>query len=381
MNLPCERLFEVIQRKESAKIERKQRLEEERKKKIFNAKNRIIGIDKEALDKQIREKREMLEEERKKEELYNNQMLEMISNANKMERKLQEERRRQEADLLKYREIYQQRKDSREFDLNDPESKKKESNLSYECNTLHSVITGKTYKDEKEERMRLQKQREEQKAWLEEQMQEKRELERQKSEAQKCYEMNLLAREKRAMELSMMEQQFKRRIEEAIRQYNLCLANEQANFRRLNKIKEKEDEKAEIYNAITGDFLTENPQLTFSSPLGPHKMIVTHFKGMTPQMKRDILETQKQQLEELQERRRQEEENNKKWDHLMIEMSRLANTEDRNLMKKKLDLAKQLREENETLATQQRYQQEYIRLLFENEARDEFFEQFGNSAR
>lgn len=381
MNLPCERLFEVIQRKESAKIERKQRLEEERKKKIFNAKNRIIGIDKEALDKQIREKREMLEEERKKEELYNNQMLEMISNANKMERKLQEERRRQEADLLKYREIYQQRKDSREFDLNDPESKKKESNLSYECNTLHSVITGKTYKDEKEERMRLQKQREEQKAWLEEQMQEKRELERQKSEAQKCYEMNLLAREKRAMELSMMEQQFKRRIEEAIRQYNLCLANEQANFRRLNKIKEKEDEKAEIYNAITGDFLTENPQLTFSSPLGPHKMIVTHFKGMTPQMKRDILETQKQQLEELQERRRQEEENNKKWDHLMIEMSRLANTEDRNLMKKKLDLAKQLREENETLATQQRYQQEYIRLLFENEARDEFFERFGNSAR
>ncbi|XP_026679030.1 RIB43A-like with coiled-coils protein 2 isoform X1 [Diaphorina citri] len=381
MNLPCERLFETIQRKESAKIERKQRLEEERKKKIFNAKNRIIGIDKEALDKQIREKREMLEEERKKEELYNKQMLEMISNANKMERKLQEERRRQEADLLKYREIYQQRKDSREFDLNDPESKKKESNLSYECNTLHSVITGKTYKDEKEERMRLQKQREEQKAWLEEQMQEKRELERQKSEAQKCYEMNLLAREKRAMELSMMEQQFKRRIEEAIRQYNLCLANEQANFRRLNKIKEKEDEKAEIYNAITGDFLTENPQLTFSSPLGPHKMIVTHFKGMTPQMKRDILETQKQQLEELQERRRQEEENNKKWDHLMIEMSRLANTEDRNLMKKKLDLAKQLREENETLATQQRYQQEYIRLLFENEARDEFFEQFGNSAR
>lgn len=381
MNLPCERLFEVIQRKESAKIERKQRLEEERKKKIFNAKNRIIGIDKEALDKQIREKREMLEEERKKEELYNKQMLEMISNANKMERKLQEERRRQEADLLKYREIYQQRKDSREFDLNDPESKKKESNLSYECNTLHSVITGKTYKDEKEERMRLQKQREEQKAWLEEQMQEKRELERQKSEAQKCYEMNLLAREKRAMELSMMEQQFKRRIEEAIRQYNLCLANEQANFRRLNKIKEKEDEKAEIYNAITGDFLTENPQLTFSSPLGPHKMIVTHFKGMTPQMKRDILETQKQQLEELQERRRQEEENNKKWDHLMIEMSRLANTEDRNLMKKKLDLAKQLREENETLATQQRYQQEYIRLLFENEARDEFFERFGNSAR
>ncbi|KAI5713112.1 hypothetical protein M8J75_013817 [Diaphorina citri] len=381
MNLPCERLFEVIQRKESAKIERKQRLEEERKKKIFNAKNRIIGIDKEALDKQIREKREMLEEERKKEELYNKQMLEMISNANKMERKLQEERRRQEADLLKYREIYQQRKDSREFDLNDPESKKKESNLSYECNTLHSVITGKTYKDEKEERMRLQKQREEQKAWLEEQMQEKRELERQKSEAQKCYEMNLLAREKRAMELSMMEQQFKRRIEEATRQYNLCLANEQANFRRLNKIKEKEDEKAEIYNAITGDFLTENPQLTFSSPLGPHKMIVTHFKGMTPQMKRDILETQKQQLEELQERRRQEEENNKKWDHLMIEMSRLANTEDRNLMKKKLDLAKQLREENETLATQQRFQQEYIRLLFENEARDEFFEQFENSAR
>lgn len=304
MNLPCSRLAEVIEGKERAKIERRRRIEEERKKRIF-APNRINGIDTEALEKQIREKTEFEEEERKREELYTRQMFEMINNANKLERKLQEERKRQEMDLLKYREMYQQKELSREFDLNDPAMMKKQSNPSYDCNILASVVTGKTYQDEEEERLRFQQQQEEQKAWLEEQMQEKRELHKQQREAQKCYEMNLLAREKRAVELSCLEQQFKRRIEEATRQYNACLASEQANLRRLNRIKEKEDEKAEVHNAITGDFLTENPLLTYSSPLGPSKLIVTHFKGMTPQMKKDILETQRQQLLELQERRRQ----------------------------------------------------------------------------
>lgn len=380
MSLPCSRLVEGIEKKEQAKIERRRRIEEERKKRIF-APTRINGIDKEALERQIQEKKEFDEEEKKKEDLFTKQMFDMIDNANELERRLQEERRRQEMDLLKFREIYQQKKCSREYDLNDPDMMKKQTNQNYECNTLASIVTGKTYKDELDEKMRFQRQREEQRGWLEEQIQEKRELDRQKCEAQKCYEMNLLAREKRAMQLSMMEQQFKRRIEEATRQYNACLASEQANLRRLNRMKEKEDEKAEVHNAITGDFLTENPKLTFSSPLGPHKLIVTHFKGMTPQMKHDILETQKQQLLELQERRRQEEENNNKWDNLMMEMNRMASSMDRKLMHKKFEIARQLLDENEALAKEQRAQQEYIRRLFENETRDEFFEQFGNSAR
>ncbi|KAL1465112.1 hypothetical protein WDU94_004705 [Cyamophila willieti] len=381
MNLPCDRLYNIIEKKESSKIERKQRLAEERRNKILDERTRMFGIDKEALAKQVQEKKDMLQEEKKKEELYTKHMFDMIENANKMEKKLEDERRRQEHDLLKYRAMYQQKKDGREFDLNDPDKMKKQSNLSYDCNELSSILSGKTYKDEKEEKMRFQKQREEQRAWLQEQIQERREWEWQKMEAQKCYERNLLAREQRAADLAMMEQQFKRKIEEATREYNQCLANERANARRLNKIKQQEDEKAEVHNAITGDFLTENPQLSFTSPLGPHKLIVTHFKGMTPQMKRDILETQKQQLQELQERRKQDEDTNRKWDNLMMEMSRIANKEDRHLMRKKLELAKQLLEENAELAKQQKCQQDYYRQLFENETREEFFQQFGNSAR
>uniref|UniRef100_A0A8D8Z956 RIB43A-like with coiled-coils protein 1 n=1 Tax=Cacopsylla melanoneura TaxID=428564 RepID=A0A8D8Z956_9HEMI len=381
MDFQCERLYNIIEQKECSKIERKRRLEEERKKQILDERNRMFGIDKEALAKQVQEKKELLEEERKKDELYTKQMFNMIENANKMEKKLQDERRRQEHDLLTFRAIYQQKKDSREFDLNDPDKMKKQSNLSYDCNELSSILSGKTYKDEKEEKMRFQAQREEQRAWLQEQIQEKREWEGQKMEAQKCYERNLLAREQRAAELGMMEYQFKRKIEEATREYNQCLANERANAKRLNEMKEKEDEKAEVHNAITGDFLTENPQLSFTSPLGPHKLIVYHYKGMSPQMKANILETQKQQLQELQDKRKQEEETNRKWENLMMEMGRTANKEERNMMRKKLELEKQFLEDNAELAKQQKCQKEYYRQLFENEATEEYFQQFGNSAR
>lgn len=77
----------------------------------------------------------------------------------------------------------------------------------------------------------------------------------------------------------------------------------------------------------------------------------------------------------------QEEENNRKWDNLMLEMNRMASCVDRKMMSKRLEMARQLMDENEALSKEQRAQQDYMRKLFENETRDEFFEQFGTSSR
>lgn len=49
-----------------------------------------------------------------------------------------------------------------------------------------------------------------------------------------------------------------------------------------------EDKMAEVYNAITGDFLTENPELGFNSALGPGKISTSRYKGLTPAMKQAI---------------------------------------------------------------------------------------------
>lgn len=64
----------------------------------------------------------------------------------------------------------------------------------------------------------------------------------------------------------------------------------------------REDEKAEVYNAMTGNFLTENPEMGFNSALGPGKINKALYKGLTPAMKRAVYAEQAKQREELKVR-------------------------------------------------------------------------------
>ena len=56
--------------KEAAAIERRRNLEEQRKSRIFNAKTRIIGIDQQALDQQVKDRKQMEEFERRRSEAF-----------------------------------------------------------------------------------------------------------------------------------------------------------------------------------------------------------------------------------------------------------------------------------------------------------------------
>ena len=56
--------------KEQAAIERRRRLEKERQSRIFNNKYRLIGIDKEALDQQVNDKKFIEELDQKRHDAY-----------------------------------------------------------------------------------------------------------------------------------------------------------------------------------------------------------------------------------------------------------------------------------------------------------------------
>lgn len=59
-----------IDYKEAAAIERRRNQEEQRKSRIFNAKTRIIGIDRQAVDQQVKDRRQMEEFERRRSEAF-----------------------------------------------------------------------------------------------------------------------------------------------------------------------------------------------------------------------------------------------------------------------------------------------------------------------
>jgi hypothetical protein len=55
----------------------------------------------------------------------------------------------------------------------------------------------------------------------------------------------------------------------------------------MQQMRDLEDQRAEIYNAITSDFLTENPNLRASN-LGPGRINGAFYKGMTDAEKEEI---------------------------------------------------------------------------------------------
>ena len=56
--------------KEAAAIERRRNQEEQRKSRIFNAKTRQIGVDEQALQQQIKDRKHMEEMEKKRDEAF-----------------------------------------------------------------------------------------------------------------------------------------------------------------------------------------------------------------------------------------------------------------------------------------------------------------------
>lgn len=70
----------------------------------------------------------------------------------------------------------------------------------------------------------------------------------------------------------------------------------------VEEAESREDKLAEVHNAMTGDFLTENPEMGFQSALGPGKITVSLYKGLTPAMRQAIYAEQAKQREELKVR-------------------------------------------------------------------------------
>ena len=59
-----------IDLKEAAAIERRRNQEEQRKARIFNSKTRMIGVDEQALQQQIKDRKQQDERERRRHEAF-----------------------------------------------------------------------------------------------------------------------------------------------------------------------------------------------------------------------------------------------------------------------------------------------------------------------
>ncbi|KAI8441057.1 hypothetical protein MSG28_009324 [Choristoneura fumiferana] len=169
-------------RKEAQNRERRRQCELERRSRIFNARNRKIGVDLPFLERQVIEKRAEREEQRKRDVAFAAQMTKDSNLAVVLEAREMEERRRIDLEIDNYRQQYQRPEDRREFDLNDPDVLKKQLPPRASDGEPVGMSSEDLEYEERKKIMAAQKN-----AWLEQQVQERKSAEEERKKAEAAY--------------------------------------------------------------------------------------------------------------------------------------------------------------------------------------------------
>ncbi|XP_037720770.1 RIB43A-like with coiled-coils protein 2 [Drosophila subpulchrella] len=367
---------------EAMKLQKREQYEDERKRRIFNAKQRLYGLDLEMLDRQILEKKKQrtaqMECDKKFEE--QEQLQKRLISA--QEKELEKKQRVVDSDLNYYRCRYQRKEQRREFDLNDPNFLKKArpTRVADDDITLGVSSAQIFHGEDLYNSDRKLRQREQQRAWLDQQVQERKKAEDARKQADNLLMDNVGCRDKHLQEMAKSDHQMRNQVIQRVRQFNMNMAKQKQLEREREKREKYEDDMAEIYNMLSSDMLTENPDVA-QSRTDPNKKIAFMYRGMTPEELRVFRLGQEQQLRLATQRKTEAQMMDKQWEQYAINMDRtlvLHQIEDDRRRKAEFD---ELMRANSKLAVEQDQQRKEALVALSNAVSDDFYDQFNKNSR
>lgn len=372
-----------VDMKESAAIERRRNRELQRQSRIFNARVRTIGIDLNALNEQVQDRtRREVEEERR----HNAFAADMTRN-DKITVLLQ---KRQEHDMRElnkavneFRQSYQQPYDRREFDLNDPDSLKKDkpARVSDDDPRCGLASLQKFVGEDLNGKAREKLQQEQAREWIKQQTNEKDQALANQKYADHLYDLKAREMDQRACELASAEADCRRAINMATKDMNQALARERKAKEDVDKQQEQDDNFTEISNSVFGDMLTENPDVA-QSAFGPHRVITDRWKGMSPAQLAEIRRIQQAQMEEKERLKQEEEEQEKEYNRLRLTQAKAGIIAERGIERKKKEIEKDQADENRRLAAEQRAKMDYLdKEVYTNPPTAAYFMQYNTTSR
>ncbi|XP_057663166.1 RIB43A-like with coiled-coils protein 2 [Diorhabda carinulata] len=369
-------------RREAASIERRRAREEERKKRLFNPRVRLIGIDAAALKQQVEEKRQRDAENKNVDKIFLDQLKKADEVALILERKEKEERAKIQQEINNFRKNYQKPEDRREFDLNDPEFKKKQLPCrTHDDDPRLGISAAQKFEGEdlaSDQRRKLQN--EEVKSWLEQQMRERANADKEQRVAEDAYKAAVIARDQRAIELDMLEKECRKKILESAMKFNRALADEKLCEKQKAEKENTEDNWADICNFLNSDLMTENPDVAVSNV--PGKKIANAYKGLTAAEQMAFRKEQLQQIEEMKQRKELELRRSREMDAYFDGTQQTIYMLDQEMLLKEKERKKKLAEENLRLAEEQKSRRRFLdKVVYSNIPSDEFYDQFNRTVR
>ena len=366
--------------KEAQIIDRRRALEAARVERIFDVKNRTIGIDKEALEAQIVSKKAVAELERERERTLDQAMIATAHQADILQQEVDRMKHKQNLEVAEYRTRHQAKTTRREYDLSDPDQLKKD-----EIPTAHPERLGLSsaqlfpgMDSTNDERKHLQAQQ--MNEWCSAQIAEKTGKAAAERESDRHYYQmqgeitGSLNQMIAAHEVSKQQLLFANAAE------NKALAESKKLALEEDKMATAEANVAEINSNLNSLFLTEDPSTTVSHA-NPNRPIPYHFKGLPTEYKQYILDTQMQQANQAYQMKAAAKSDTEAWDAYMrqqnVEASKMELAVNRERQSQRLQLKSDLKQQAEEIKA--REAAAFADLTSMPSA--EYFAQFGTSSR
>jgi len=372
-----------IDQKEAAAINQRRQNEEERKSRIFNARTRLIGVDKSALDAQVDEQNNMQSAENARNNAY---AREMIKN-DKLGVLYQERQERDVRELQKNLNDFRfqnQREDTRrEWDLYRPDYLQidKPARTSDVDATL-GVSSAQIFDGEDlSGNIRQTAQQKQRSQWAAAQIEEKRRADQQRDYADHLYQLKQVELDQKGLDLQNQEIECRRAVTSATKEFNLQQAEERKQREHEQECANLQDNLTEIKNHVYGDMLTENPDVA-KSAFGSHRVITDRWKGMNQNQIDEIRKTQAAQVVQNNQAKEEETQMTNQWDKNRIKMAKAGTLMERAEKRERREIQKRLVEENKRLAKEQAERLNHLdHVVYTNRPKDTYFSQFNTTSR
>ncbi|XP_060932464.1 RIB43A-like with coiled-coils protein 2 [Limanda limanda] len=328
-------------------VQRRRNEEAERRERIFNDKYRIIGVDKEALDMQVEEKKKLKEAEQEKQKVHDAERLHNNKVACILQHKEEKNRRTLQIELVNFQQHHQPRSPP-EFSLFDTAHIK-------EPGLMPPVLLG----EDTEIKNRLKRQKEQFREWSKQQQSERVTERHQQTLEKLLNDQKRVEMDNRALQLQSLDMERSRAEAVATTEFNLAKIEE----KRYQQICDGANKGRDI-NIALGRWGVPGlyPSLDLKAP---------------PQTLQQVLQFQRSQIEE----KKRIELDNKRED-MQHDRVRLASARSALLIERKqVKLSKEIRRNQESSNFQQAELQRQQKLDLERGSNLERFFNFNTCSR
>ncbi|TWW56627.1 RIB43A-like with coiled-coils protein 1 isoform X1 [Takifugu flavidus] len=374
MNLPADKSIEkAVARRRSAETARKAR--------IFNTRLRVMGIDTNALSKQVEDKKQRQNMEMQCDKAFDKLRLHHNDLLLQQETDERRERAALHTNLVQYWATHQRSEDSRDADLKcDLKGAVRitvpEGHLGPASMQIYQGDTN-TKEQKKREQMKTER-------VLQAQIQDNERRRSGEKHREMLVSKELVQQDFRRLQLHAQEEERKKATLRAVSNYNEALAAEQVETLKEQRRREERENRAEMLHTLTSDMMTETPEAAHLGleGRGPCRVPVDRWKGMSTEQLSIIQKERKEQQLKTQRQRDAEKAQEAAWHLHILKLSRTADEEQKKVSELRRNLRIQTDLHNFHLAGVQRARQDYLnKELYTNRPTKDYFCQFNTTSR